>query len=122
MKFHTKKITKHFVGLVRSEDGAEAQITFFKRNGNHFQPPNQPDMSFVEFNDIVMKLPEPSSFGGGSRTGTTISFGVDVSSFTNIICYIVCNVHTRGFQNFKSAKCNSVASFMLLQLYIFYCT
>lgn len=84
VKFAGKKTIKHYVGLVLTQDALETQVTFFKRNGQHYVSPDQPDISFVDSSDIVLKLPEPSFIGAGSRAGAKISFGVDLSRFSNM--------------------------------------
>jgi hypothetical protein len=84
VKFATKKTVKHFVGLVLTADDMEVQVTYFKRNGKHFQPPEAEDVSFVPMDDVVMKLPQPQFIGAASRAGTKLSFGVDFTHFQNI--------------------------------------
>lgn len=84
VKFATKKLMKHFVGMVLTTDELEAQITYFKHSGQHFLSPEQPDVSFIELSDIVLKLPQPTMIGAASRVASKLTFGVDLTSFANI--------------------------------------
>lgn len=81
VRFASKKHVKHYVGLVLTMGELEAQVTFFKKKGNTYQSPEQEDTSFVDLDNIILKLPEPQFVGGASRAGTTMSFGIDLSDF-----------------------------------------
>lgn len=64
--YHTKKTTKHFVGMVTEacDDGWMVKFTRFSKNT--FSWPEAVDIDTVKQSDIVMVLPEPTVNRRGS--------------------------------------------------------
>jgi hypothetical protein len=91
VQFLTKTASKYYVGEIIQKYGAfEYKIKYLKRgiNKQHeflkFYFPDKPDMSHVNIDDIVKKLPTPSSTGGTNRTKAIFPFNVDLSTY-NIV-------------------------------------
>ncbi|GBN82771.1 hypothetical protein AVEN_174641-1 [Araneus ventricosus] len=59
-----------------------------KKRGLHFNQfiyPENVDISVVDNDDIVKKLPKPAMLGGTLRTARILTFIFDFSSFENVI-------------------------------------
>lgn len=82
VKFPTKKIVRHYVGLVLSEDSFEYSVKFLRRNGpSQFIFPNVDDIALVTKEDVVWKLPKPDNVVGTSRSKSLVRFSVSFDTF-----------------------------------------
>jgi hypothetical protein len=91
VRFLTKTASKYYVGeIIQKYDAFEYKIKYLKRgiNKQHeflkFYFPDKPDVSDVNIDDIVKKLPTPTSTGGTNRTKAIFTFNVDLSTY-NIV-------------------------------------
>lgn len=85
VNFETKKKIIHYVGQI-VEDGEDQMIKYLKREkptAYNFVCANEELFDFLP-EDIVCKLPNPTPHGGTTRVSRHLSFGVDLSIFTNI--------------------------------------
>lgn len=75
VKFVTKKTILHYVGVIelQLEDKTEFSIKFLRKKENSYKFffPDAPDVSVVDFEDIIRKLPQPQIIGGTSRAVAT---------------------------------------------------
>lgn len=77
VRFATKKTIKHHIGKITQFEGLTPIVQFVKKNGeNTFVYPHSEDISEIDGNAIVTKLPEPSV----GRRGVLI-FPVKFSSY-----------------------------------------
>ncbi|XP_041348823.1 uncharacterized protein LOC121368245 isoform X1 [Gigantopelta aegis] len=71
VKFATKRSVLHYVGLItKDEAGGEYEVKFLKsstKSGKQFRWSEPEDVSLVNSEDIVKKLPPPSTVGGTAR-------------------------------------------------------
>jgi hypothetical protein len=70
-------------GEVEEKEGLIYKVKFMRRLGEtwKFAFPDKNDMSEIEREDIVVKLPRPMSSGGTTCTTTLKYFGVNFSLF-----------------------------------------
>lgn len=85
VQFATKKTIVHYIGLIelQLEDKTEFSIRFLRKKENcyKFFFPDISDVSVVNFEDIVRKLPQPDITGGTSRAVTTMSFNINFEKY-----------------------------------------
>lgn len=84
VKFCTKKSILYYVGKVRSheyDDGFDIQFMRKKETCSTFFFPEQEDISYVEKEDIILKLSSPVMFKGTERLKSLFTFKVDLSSY-----------------------------------------
>lgn len=84
VKFCTKKSILYYVGKVRSheyDDGFDIQFMRKKETCSTFFFPEQEDISYVEKEDIILKLSSPVIFKGTERLKSLFTFKVDLSSY-----------------------------------------
>lgn len=87
IKIATKKTVRHFVAQIekRIVNENEYLVKYLKRrliiNEDSFKFffPGVPETSDVNGNDIIMKLPQPATSGGTSRTMAVLCFNVDLN-------------------------------------------
>ncbi|GBL96788.1 hypothetical protein AVEN_118928-1 [Araneus ventricosus] len=84
-----KKKISHSVGKIEKKiSSSECEINFLRKRGlhsNQFIYPENGDISVVDNDDIVKKLPKPAMLGGTLRTARILTFIFDFSSFENVI-------------------------------------
>lgn len=76
-----KKKKLHYVALVESviEDGFS--VSYLRRKGETFIFPQIPEKYDVRKDDIVMKLPAPTTHGGTARVSQKLVFLVDIHKY-----------------------------------------
>ncbi|GBM57717.1 hypothetical protein AVEN_222560-1 [Araneus ventricosus] len=84
-----KEKIRHSVGKTEKKiSSSEYEINFLRKRGlhsNQFIYPENVDISVVDNDDIVRKLPKPAILGGTLRTATILTFIFDFSSSENVI-------------------------------------
>lgn len=76
VKFRTNTTILHYIGRVLEKDGlTDFKMTFLRRKGcsGTFYYPTVKDIADIDMNDVVCKLPRPSSYGT-NRTSSLIKF------------------------------------------------
>lgn len=83
VQFATKKTNVFYVGHIEDADGLTYKVKFIRRFRQtwKFAYPETEDCSEIDRGDIVIKLPQPVTFGGTVRTMTLKYFGVDFHNF-----------------------------------------
>lgn len=83
VKFATKMTLKYFVGHILKKEGLEYSIKFLRKRPTcwKFYFPDIDDISTVDHEDLILKLPEPVVNGSSRRTVAIMSFNVDLSRF-----------------------------------------
>ncbi|GBL74635.1 hypothetical protein AVEN_235531-1 [Araneus ventricosus] len=89
VRFLGKKKISHSVGKIEKKiSSSECESNFLRKRGlnsSQFIYPENVDISVVDSNDIVKKLPKPAVLGGTLQTATILTFIFDFSSFENVI-------------------------------------
>ncbi|GBN36198.1 hypothetical protein AVEN_101516-1 [Araneus ventricosus] len=84
-----KEKISHSVGKIEKKTpSSECEINFLRKRGlhsNQFIYPENGDISVVDNDDIVKKLPKPAMLAGTLRTARILTFIFDFSSFENVI-------------------------------------
>ncbi|GBM96763.1 hypothetical protein AVEN_178008-1 [Araneus ventricosus] len=79
----------HSVGKIEKKlSSSECEINFLRKRGlhsNQFIYPENGDISVMDNDDIVRKLPKPAIHGETLRTARILTFIFDLSSFENVI-------------------------------------
>lgn len=85
VKFATKKKLIHYVARVDklNEASNDMDVEFLRRRGEswNFSFRDQPDLAEVNRDDIVLKLPMPSTNKGTTRTSSFVSFGISMAKY-----------------------------------------
>lgn len=86
VKFLTNTSIVHYVGQVISKHDDEYEIKFLRRHGTtwKFVYPPMEDLSSVQEQDILLKLPFPKNVGGTERVKSTLTFGLDFRHYKNV--------------------------------------
>lgn len=86
VRFPTKKTVRHYVGqITEAQDQIEYLVKFLRKRGSDaFSFPDTDDLSIVNRQDILVKLPKPLEVRGTSRMKSLIRFSVKFSEPYNI--------------------------------------
>lgn len=81
VEFATKKTKILYVGKVLdiSTDKTTLSVDFYRRSGNLWRSPPQPDIADVDCQQIAMILPRPMQTGGTARLENTLNFGIELA-------------------------------------------
>ncbi|GBL72924.1 hypothetical protein AVEN_128110-1 [Araneus ventricosus] len=77
----------HSVGKIEKITSSECEINVLRKRGlhsNQFIYPENVDISVVDNDDIVKKLPKPAMLGEPLRTARILTFIFDFTSFENV--------------------------------------
>ncbi|GBN81134.1 hypothetical protein AVEN_191494-1 [Araneus ventricosus] len=84
-----KEKINHSVGKIEKKiSSSECEIKFLRKRGlhsNQFMYPENGDISVVDNDDIVKKLPKPAMLGATLRTARILTLIFDFSSFEKVI-------------------------------------
>lgn len=81
IKFATKKKVVHYVALVENVDENEFGVSYLRRKGDKFIFPQVPEKFDVLKEDVVMKLPVPTFYGGTARVSQQLVFAINFTKF-----------------------------------------
>ncbi|XP_077468161.1 uncharacterized protein LOC144083876 [Stigmatopora argus] len=88
VKYCGKKSVQHFVGKIiqNFDEDDEALVQFMRRKSSVmkkplFVYPEMDDLDDIHIDNIVMRLPPPTTTGGTSRTGKQHVFDVDLGNY-----------------------------------------
>ena len=88
VRFQGKKKITHFIEKIENKNSpSESEVNFLKERGlnyNQFIYPKSVDISVMDNENIVKKLPKPAMLGGTLQTATVLTFIFDFSCFENI--------------------------------------
>lgn len=84
VKFCSKTTLVHYIGRVEKELEEEYELSFLRKKGNGFIFPTVPDISCVQKQDVVLKLPSPCKSGGSSRIFSVLYFDVDLNDYKKL--------------------------------------
>lgn len=84
VKFCTKSSMVHYIGRVEKDLDEEYEINFLRKKGNGFVFPPVLDVTNVQKQDVVLKLPAPNRSGGSSRLFSVYYFDIHLDSFGNL--------------------------------------
>ncbi|GBM93684.1 hypothetical protein AVEN_181987-1 [Araneus ventricosus] len=79
-----EKISHSVEKIEKKISSSECEINFLRKRGlpsNQFIYPENGDISVVDNDDTVRKLPKPAMLGGTLRTARILTFIFDFSSF-----------------------------------------
>ena len=82
VKVPTKKSFRNYVGVVCDCESDGFQVQFWKRLAPSSKFTATEEMSFVRKEEVIMKLPKPSSSGGTTRQSAQFVFHVDLASYS----------------------------------------
>ena len=87
VKFLGKRSVTHYVGIIVRIDGSEAETKFLRRadlrysTQIHFVFPDKEDIGTHPLDDIIMKLPNPSTVGGTKRCSSKFVFPCNLEAY-----------------------------------------
>nr|WP_253308817.1 hypothetical protein [Rickettsia endosymbiont of Ceutorhynchus assimilis] len=82
VKFKTKNRDVHYMAVVKDLlPNNEFCVSYLRRKGNKFVYPAVPEISNVEKQDIVLKLPTPAPLAGTSRAADVFAFPIDFERY-----------------------------------------
>lgn len=81
VRFATKKVLKHYVGKILEVIDDCYEINFLRYKKGKFIYPQAQDISTVDLEDIVMKLPFPKKFEGTARLQASLTFSVNLTEY-----------------------------------------
>lgn len=86
MKFTKKSFVTYYAGKVEDLAVEDEEVkTKGIRNMVHFIWPENPDVSWHNKEDIMMKLPKPSKAGGTSQMSERLVFPCDYTEFQSLL-------------------------------------
>lgn len=76
-----KKSVVHYIGEIKDTTETDLKVDFYRKKGNRYFKPDQPDCQFVGKDQIAMVLPPPMSTGKTERSLGGIGFHINLDSY-----------------------------------------